>query len=805
MISTWLLLIMAGTGAAGWMTSREDPRDRPLIFLIGIPVFSGGAGLLLADAGLFSMPLMLLLGGVWAVTGAWRMRTHPRFQVNRKLAGLFLLFTVLCLLVFSRPHTYLHGGWDPGEYVSTSAQIHRSGHIRYQDPLLPELPSELHATFFRNPVPPRATLHAGYLIMDEETGEMVPDYFHLYPVWLALFQPAARIASAYQGQTLIAVLAMLIFGLFVLRSTGPRMALFATAGLLANPAILYFGRFPSSELLSLTQLFACFTFLSQREEQQNPLSWLWIALTAYTSLTCHITNLLPLTAAGLVVGLQGLFKRDRGGILDAVAVFGGMGLGVVRNSLVTPIFIQHLFKTYLLERPGYVLGMILAVLGGAALGWICWNLLRPRLPAGLRSPGAWRLLAALLILGMGLYHYFLRPRLFETSDAINLRSLGWLFSPAGLLPAFGAFFIRPQRPLSRTLLFLLAAGGFSALVLLQAKYVQPYYMWAFRRYLPMVIPFFVLLIAYTLTRLSRLTVRGIRLSPWVHAGFVLLAGWQVYAARHLIRIQEHRGLPAHVERLAESIPEADFILIDHWKLSSPLRIGFGLPVYQLSSEAEPVDEERQAALHSFLLEKLEAGQRFIYISHSPRPFYLPGYHPKALGHLDHQAEILRWTRHGLPEHRQMDGSPAHLFEFRPGPDPDFTEIDFDIGYHSIGLIKGFDRIRQRPPLTSRWTDGDAALYIPGLAEGGTLTLTLSHGRPHDFPDTLEVQVLLDGDLLQTLSIQRDWDSHTVQLPPGSKATHVLQLKSATWDAADYDIHGYPPDLGISISHLRLSK
>ncbi|MDA3874129.1 MAG: hypothetical protein PF795_09220 [Kiritimatiellae bacterium] len=590
MIATWLLLLMAGVGAMGWMTNREAPRDRLLVFLIGIPFFSGSVGLLLADTGMFSMPLMLLLGGIWAVTGAWRLRNHPRFQIPRTVAGLFLLLTVLCLLLFSRPHTYLHGGWDPGEYVSTAAQIHRTGQIRYRDPILPELPSELYATFFRKPVPPRPTLHAGFLILDAETGKMVPDYFHLYPVWLALFQPANHIATAYQGQTLIAVLAMLIFSLFVLKTTGPRMALFATVGLLANPAVLYFGRFPSSELLSLTQLFACFYFLTQREEQQNGLSRLWITLTAYTSLACHITNLLPLTAVGLVVGLQGLFKRDRRGILDAVAVFGGMGLGFVRNSLATPVFIRHLFKSYLLERPGYVLGMIIAVLMMAVLGWGSWKFLRPRLPASLQSPGAWRLLAALLILGTGLYHYFVRPRLFDTDDSINLRSLGWLFSPAGLLLGFSAFFIRPQRPLSRTLLLLLAAGGFSALVLVQAKFVQPYYMWAFRRYLPMVIPFFALLIAYTLTHVSRLTFRGFRLSPWVHAGFVLLVGWQGYAARHLIRIQEHQGLPAHVEKLAEMIPEADFILIDHWKLSSPLRIGFGLPVYQLSSEAEPVEE-----------------------------------------------------------------------------------------------------------------------------------------------------------------------------------------------------------------------
>lgn len=804
MILTVILLIASGVGAAGWMSNRKDYADTLFVFLVGIPVFLGTAGLLLADAGRFDVVCLSLLTGFWGLTGLWRLIRKARFCCYGYggLTLTVLLFGVTSAILFSRPHTYLHGGWDPGEYVCGAAQINRIGSIRYTDPLVPELGEELYTTFSRIPLPPRHTLHAGYLVLDAETGAMVPDYFHLYPVWLAVFHFDNRIESTYAGQWVISIIALLLVFLFLRRSINGRVAFLGTAGLLANPAVLYFGRFPSSEMLSMALLFGCLFFLMRREENRDFLSGIWLAVTAFAAVTCHIINLIPLTAMMLTTVMYGLFQHNKRAYTDTAVLAAGMGLGILRNSSATPLFVGSLFRSYIMKRPGYVVGTTLVLWLAVLAGFLFWKRIYPHLGGGTRHTLWRRWLPGGVVLVYGLYQYYLRPQWGAGHDVINLRSLGWLFSPLGLGLVFAAFFMPPAK-LNRSQVLFLAAGGLTTVVLLQNKYIHPLYMWAFRRYIPMVIPFFAALLAYTV---SRIVSAGRRFClPYITAaGFIALLGWQLYQGRHLIRIREHKGLPGYVETLAAELPDADFILIDHWKLSTPLRIAFGLPVYQLSHEAGPVRESRQAALYAFLLDKLRRGTSLLYLSHT-RPFFLPGYHPRSLGRYEHRAETLRRTRYGLPQGRQTDYSDLRVFRFEPGPDRDLVEVDLDIGYHSAGLIGGFHGLWRHSGRTGRWTDGNAALYIPALAEGGYLTLSLQHGRPAELLERLEVTLLLDGEPLATLSVGKDWADYIVELPPTDRAAHRLSVLSDTWDPGEFGIHGHPDDLGVSMTGLRITR
>lgn len=729
-----------------------------------------------------------------------RFRRFP--PLDRRLAVCVGLIVVFAVAMFSRPHTYMHGGWDPGEYINTALHIDRIGSIRFQDPWLPEFRGEVRRILSRNPEHPRPTLHAGYLVLNAETGEMVPDYYHLYPAWLSVWISPSSPTSVYWGQTLISVIAILLLFLLVRRLLGDHVAFLTGATMLVNPAVHYFARFPSSEMLSMSLLLGCLFLLDQREGRPTKRSWVWLAVTTYAAITGHIINMIPLVSILAVLLLDYGLRRSPGALKDSLALFLGVSFGVIRNAWATPLFVSFLFQSYVIDRPGYIVGSLVIVFLVAMIGLFIWRRIKKiSLQRGRLTEWHGRLIPGLLMMAFGFYQYVIRPRVGYGHNAINLRSLGWLFSPVGLLLVFASPFWFVRQRLRRTVLCFLAVGTVMTVIILQHKNIQPFYMWAFRRYIPVIIPFFSVCMAYCLHQLCR-AIRENRVRQLLYGGFVLMLGWQFVQGRHLLRIQEHRGLPAYVFQLAHQLPEADFILIDHWKMATPLRIGMGLPVYQLSHETDPVDEFRQSALYEFLIEKLRNDEEFLYLSHT-RPFYLPGYHPQALASFEQRAEILRWQRYGIPTTRQEDHSDIHVFRFVPGPEENLETFEMDIGYHSVGLLRGFHAMWQRDGETGRWTDGDAALYIPGVLAGGSLTLTLAHGRPIESTERLEVRLGLDGEPLDTLHIEQGWTEYSVTLPPSKQATRKLTIESDTWDPAQFGIAGYPTNLGVSMTHLRI--
>ncbi len=801
-ISTAALLLAAGVGSAGWMTPKTRPGKAWTAFLLGGPLFLAPMALLMADFGIFSTARLWTPVSLWAFSGGWRLRRLLHLPFHKSILLGLGLYLALGFLLFGRPHTYLYGGWDPGEYVSTSARVVRTGALRYVEPFWQSMPGILEETFMRNTDLPRPTLHAGYLVLDRETGEMVPDYFHLYPVWLALFTAGGGIPAAYIGQTALALLAPLLMFVCLREIFGALRAVLATAALCANPAMLYFARFPSSELLSMSLVFACLFLLRQRDEHRAPIDLLWVALAAFAAAVCHITNALPLFAMILVTGLRGMRRDRQNDRLDTVALALGAGLGMLRNFWVTPLFIRHLIQRYLVERPDYILGVFAVLLVLTLAGVLAWKIFqRQRFRIRLNSSHLTRIAGLFLILA-GVYQYFFRIRFDASPDAINLRSLGWLFSPLGLAIAFAAFLLPPRPNVSRAQWLWFSAGLLSALILIHGKHVQPYYMWAFRRYLPVVIPFFAMLIAHVFATAMERIPQGKRpsLQLPVLAAFLLLLGWQLHASRHLIRTREHRGLPAFVATLASDLQDADFILVDHWQLATPLRHAHGLPAYQLSREMDAVSPHQTQALNELLSRKAAAGESIVYLSHRG-PFFHPELHPRFLSRHEHHGQILAWSQSGIPAQVREDHNQATLYELIPGQDPEPETVTIDTSYHAVGLIRGFHEFSRRGESMYRWTNGDAALYIPGLAKGGTATLHLAHQRPQQQDEKIPVRLSLDGEFTAKLQVGFEWATYTIPLPSVERPAQILRIQSDTWNPSEYDTPGYPPDIGIRISAI----
>jgi len=801
-----LLLAAAGLAVVLWTGARtRHPLDLPLLFLSGALALPPVLALLLADLNRFHILwvwvilLLLVFTGVFVRPRSWGPLPSPRLKYTL-LGGLILL-----ALLFSRPFEYLLGGWDPGEYISTALHIDRTGGIDYTEPFLRELPQELEHRFFRKWSPPRRTLHAGYLVLDAETGHMVPDYFHLYPAWLSLFASHGGLSSAYPGQTVLAVLSTLILLLTVARMTSMRTAGFMGLFFVTQPAVLYFARFTSSEFLSIGLLASLLAVWTIQEASSTFSRSLWTAVVVYGAVTCHITNLLPLAGMGIMGVLLGFNSLLRTPGRELLVLGTSAGMGFIRNMRVTPVFSAHLVQEYVIETPFRILLILIIPTAVGAVGWLIWIHYKDRVFSFPLMKIIVRWGPAILILSAALYHYFLRTHWSDHADAINFKSLGWVISPVGLLLSVMAFFTFDWRKTDRGVLLLLAAAGVSAAVLVQHKNVQPIYFWAYRRYIPMVFPMLAFLMAWAVERAWTGPWRKWA-APLIGVCGLFSLGWQLRAALPVIKVREHQGLVEFVTRLSEPLADTQFLVVDHWKLASPLRHGFGLPAYSLTREPEPLQAQTQALLHAFLLEQATNHSPAHYLTHSS-PFATPGLQVTPLFSTEHQSEVLEWRRNSLPREQIPTKSTAHVYALTPSQrayDPALGPIEIHIGYHSLGLASGFYGHTSSRGRGYRWTDGNARLYVPAFATPSTLTLSLAHMRPDSLGSTVDVTLRLDGEPLTTLTLGPGWSEHEVELPAGTSSCFALEILSDTWNPTDFEIEGYPSTLGIRVEHFRVT-
>src|SRR5205085_814974 len=101
------------------------------------------------------------------------------------------LVLALAAGLFAHPSEYIVGGRDPGAYIAAMGTIARTGAIVHADPAVLSIPREDVELFYRNPERPAFSFSRfmGFDLESPYTGRVVPQFFHLFPVFGAyLFQ-----------------------------------------------------------------------------------------------------------------------------------------------------------------------------------------------------------------------------------------------------------------------------------------------------------------------------------------------------------------------------------------------------------------------------------------------------------------------------------------------------------------------------------------------------------------------------------------------------------------------------------------
>lgn len=237
-------------------------------------LLSGWMALLLAEWGIFRLWLLLAL--VLLFCGAcgiaimrrgdrWRSQPADRRPIRRSDVLLAVIGLGFALLV-ARPFEVIRGGLDAGVYTLTGFAIARTGSIVQYDPLVADISAraeagDVDAQHVRNQLlvgghPERSLASklraAGFGITppDLAHGRVVPQFFHLWPSWIAVWTAAGTPYTGLLATGAAALLGVLVLGLLGRKLAGPWVGVFAAAFLALSTPQVWFGRMPTSEALA---------------------------------------------------------------------------------------------------------------------------------------------------------------------------------------------------------------------------------------------------------------------------------------------------------------------------------------------------------------------------------------------------------------------------------------------------------------------------------------------------------------------------------------------------------------------------
>ena len=654
-----VLLLPVAAFLPGWLVVRQFVRG-PVSLPLGFAALSlglaavGWAALVLAEFGVYSLGRLALVWVLLVITllvlDGWRARTGrapaamtaadsptpPLFpRLPRWIEAAFLvLWAAAAVWLFFRPHEYVLGATDAGVYVSLGASIAREGGILIQDKTLAELDETLYPWLLRpqpdNPVAEYYLL-PGFYVIGRPPGEITPQFYPLHPIWQAVVfsavtglaaDPLAATPQAIHAALLLnglwAALGALAVYLTVRQFAGWETAALALVALSLTALHVWFGRYPTTEVLTQyvlwSGLFALGMWLGA-EERGGSGAALWALL------------------AGVSLGLVNLVRVDMLVMLPVLAVLVFWLLAAGRRAadprrvvwFLAPLgmLIAHSFAhAWWQSRPYFVvhsgLGLQLlqvnwaipavALVAGLAFLWLLRRA-GPRFAAGYGRYRRYALLALIAVtLVFAVYGWFVRPVVgapviradafsggdIPLTDHENWRRLGWYLSPIGVWLGVGGVCLLIWRVSRRTALVLAVGALFAALYLWSLR-ANPHQVYAMRRFVPAVVPFFTVAAAALIGWLAGLRLTWARALAGVLA--ILWLGGLAWSARGFVSQVDHRGLTAQLHSLNESFaPDSVLLFYDGVPIGNgdffgtPLRFIYGHDAFALRDPTLPGDE-----------------------------------------------------------------------------------------------------------------------------------------------------------------------------------------------------------------------
>src|SRR5574337_27744 len=230
-------------------------------------------GLLTTLAGHFLAPQVCI--GATLLTGiyAWRVRRVDEPAIRGPEWTHAVLLLLVCLFFRLPAFNYVLGGQDEGLYVNIAHYIERTGGIDVHDTALEKLQGtpfvDLYLSENRNVRAYSGPLKggdfvSGVYIKGPKDSRLSFQFYHLFPVWMAMFAGLFGGTFAVYALTFFALVSVVFMHRLALMLTdSPGAALVAGLLLALNPLHAFFSKFPVTEVPTLAFSLIGFTYLAR--------------------------------------------------------------------------------------------------------------------------------------------------------------------------------------------------------------------------------------------------------------------------------------------------------------------------------------------------------------------------------------------------------------------------------------------------------------------------------------------------------------------------------------------------------------
>ena len=529
-------------------------------------------------------PIPVLLGGtaaaVVAAMVAIRGRDHDRVPW-RELAplGLLAVFVLGWVFVSMRLSGEFLFVWrDPGAYANAARWL-----VDH-----PSLAISTSSDVFGTGAPFDAT-SLGFGVVD---GDAQAQGSHLLPVLLAVGAWLVGDPNfLLDGNPLIGGLALLACYGLARRVAGPWWGLVPPVALGLSMPFVAFTRDPYSEplavLLGVGAISLFWRAVQSRRTADFVLAGLVLGATTMVRVDAYLGVIAFLVAIVLFVAAAARGERRRAvlhAVASVLAAAGPVALGVLDAAQLSTIY----WRDRAADVDRLALAAVAVVVVGVvvvALAWLTalvpWVMRRSRVLAAISAGAVVVVLLVLASRPLWWVSYQNNPPGFDSLRALqsslglpeeptrsyeelSLNWLSWYYGwPMVVLAGIGLALLvhRLVRRGDLTVAFFLTATAGSALLYLHQSSIFPDQIWAMRRYLPAVIPGFLIAGA---AALDWAWSRSGMLRIAAAAATAALLGVTAYSTLPMARVPSHRPALAEVESVCQALPpDAALLLVDN--------------------------------------------------------------------------------------------------------------------------------------------------------------------------------------------------------------------------------------------------
>lgn len=573
-------------------TSAGLMADRLLVWTALFAVITSMVGLAATLSGNFHAPQVLLVALALTILCIYKTGADAAKLPGLTPRCMHLVFLVLVALIFRLPaYHYVMGGQDEGVYVNVAHYIEDTGGIAVHDRVKQQLEGSAFLQHYiaENQIPGGDYL-AGVYNRGFKNGKLEFQFYHVFPVWMALFDGIFGSLAGVYALTFLAILSIVLFYRIALLLTGSyRCGLAAGALLALSPLHAFFSKFPVTEVpalcFALTGFLSLTAFWMSGQEGLQRKNWLVLSVFAFLCVfTTRISGFMYVPFFIALAWAALIFDADRKrcralqfwAIGVAIVYVISVLYGLVWSHSYSHDIYRLSFQPLLGSHWKGALAAIgaLVVLAWILLAWLVRNpAARARLARWVERPRDWvpvivvwaaLLLGAIKIYRLGwtdryvsdpwlgaIWHLARMGR--HSAEASSLSMLVVFLGPF-LVLAFFALATRPRHEPRVAFLFWFVSGFFAYVLLLQ--WVVPYGPYYARYLLSELVPYTVLFVVCVWGAMRRRSGRTL-----LSACIVLSVLYGTALSAGQIGKNENEGAYAGLARISAPIGPSDLVLL----------------------------------------------------------------------------------------------------------------------------------------------------------------------------------------------------------------------------------------------------